>query len=288
MSKVDFHCHSQASDGSLSPQALVDLALDKAISSLAITDHDTTAGYEAVYPYAKNRGLDLISGVEISALWQNRTVHIVGLNLVVDNAPLQTMLAAIRRLRWQRADAINARLQQRGHPCMAARLKEIVGDGVVGRPHIAQVLVERQYVTSINQAFDKFLKQGRTGFVAANWPELAEVVATINSAGGQAVLAHPGKYKLTSRKLNGLLTDFKLAGGSGLEVVTQKFASSEAIGMADRAKRHQLMASVGSDYHGPEQTWRQLGALAALPPGVTPIQQAWLGTQAASFNAQNL
>ncbi|SFR50263.1 PHP domain-containing protein [Thiomicrospira sp. ALE5] len=276
MNKVDFHCHTQASDGSLCPKSIVDLAIKNQLDSLAITDHDTTAGYEQILPYAQQQGFDLISGVEVSALWQNRTIHIVGLNMAVDDASLQAMLTKIRALRWQRADAINLRLQQRGHPCMASRLKELVAEGVVGRPHIAQILVERQYVKSINHAFDKFLKQGRIGYVAANWPALDEVVDVINAAGGQAVLAHPGKYRLTSRKLNGLLTDFKLAGGSGLEVVTQKFASAEAIGMADRAKRHDLFASVGSDYHGPEQTWRQLGALAPLPAGVTPIQQAWL------------
>lgn len=274
--KVDFHCHTQASDGSLSPQALIDLAVEKTIGCLAITDHDTTAGYQQVVDYANTQGLELISGVEISALWQNRTVHIVGLNFSVENASLQALLKRIRALRWQRAEAINQRLQQRGHACMLDELTTLVADGVVGRPHIAQILMARQYVNSINQAFDKFLKQGRTGFVAADWPSLEEVVSAINEAGGQAVLAHPGKYKLTSRKLNGLLTDFKAAGGRGMEVVTQKFASSEAIGMADRAKRHQLMASVGSDYHGPEQTWRQLGALAPLPAGVIPIQQAWL------------
>jgi predicted metal-dependent phosphoesterase TrpH len=274
--KVDFHCHTQASDGSLSPQELIDLAVEKTIGCLAITDHDTTAGYQQVVDYANTQGLELISGVEISALWQNRTVHIVGLNFSVNNASLQALLTRIRALRWQRAEAINQRLQQRGHPCMLDELTTLVADGVVGRPHIAQILMSRQYVNSINQAFDKFLKQGRTGFVTADWPSLEDVVSAINEAGGQAVLAHPGKYKLTSRKLNGLLTDFKAAGGTGMEVITQKFASSEAIGMADRAKRHQLMASVGSDYHGPEQTWRQLGALAQLPAGVTPIQQAWL------------
>lgn len=276
MTKVDFHCHSQASDGSLSPNALVDLAITKQITSLAITDHDTTAGYEQAKDYAQSQALDLVSGVEISALWQARTVHVVGLNIAVDHPGLQAMLTHIRDIRWQRAEAINHRLQQRGHPCMMTRLKALVGSGVVGRPHLAQVLIERHYVTSINQAFDKYLKPGRTGYVAAQWPELTEVVAQINAAGGQAVLAHPGKYKLTSRKLNLLLTDFKNDGGTGLEVVTQKFVTSEAIGMADRAKRHALMASVGSDYHGPAQTWRQLGALAPLPEGVVPIQQAWL------------
>ena len=272
--KVDFHCHTTASDGSLTPTALIDLALEKQIDWLAITDHDTTAGYQQAKDYAESKGLKLTSGVEVSVLWQGRTIHIVGLNVDVEHAGLQAMLKQIRSLRWQRIEQMNEKLMKRGHPCLLDRVKELVGDGVAGRPHVAEVLVERQYVNNISQAFDKFLKSGRSGFVKAQWPELADAVAMINQAGGIAVVAHPGQYNLTSRKLNLMLTDFAEAGGQGLEVVTSPNRTSEAIGMADRAKRYGFYASMGSDFHSPEHKWRNLGWLADLPEGVTPIYQA--------------
>lgn len=272
--KVDFHCHTTASDGTLTPEQLIDLAIEKQVDWLAITDHDTTAGYEQAKDYAQQQGLKLTSGVEVSVLWQGRTIHLVGLNVDVTNAPLQQMLSHIRDLRWQRIEQINQKLIKRGHPCCLTRVHELVGDGVAGRPHIAQVLVERQYVSGISQAFDKFLKNGRSAFVSAQWPDLSEAVQRINEAGGLAVVAHPGHYKMTSRKLNLMLTDFAAAGGQGLEVVISPNRTSESIGMADRAKRYGFYASMGSDFHSPEHRWRNLGWLAAMPEGVTPIYQA--------------
>lgn len=251
------------------------MACEKQIKQLAITDHDTTAGYEQVIDYAKERKLALISGVEISALWQGRTVHIVGLNVNVDHQGLQDLLQHIRGLRWQRIEQINAKLMKKNHACIMQRMKELVGDGVAGRPHVAQVLFERQRVSSISQAFDRFLTQGRPAYVSPQWPELQDVVKQITSAGGVAVVAHPGQYKLTSRKLNLMLQDFANAGGTGLEVVTSPNRTSEMIGMVDRAKRYGFYASAGSDFHNPLHRWRGLGWLSDWPDNVVPVYQAW-------------
>lgn len=274
--KVDFHCHTSASDGTLTPVEVVDLALEKQIEWLAITDHDTTAGYEQVKSYALERGLKLLSGVEVSADWQGKTVHIVGLNVDVNSQVLQTMLSDIRQIRWLRIEEMNVKLMKKGHPCAMDAVRELVGDGVVGRPHLAQVLVDRQYVPSISKAFDKFLIKGRPGYADAAWPSLQTVVETLVAAGGIAVVAHPGQYNLTSRKLNLLLQDFAEAGGKGLEVVTSPNRTSESVGMADRAKRYGFYASLGSDFHSPEHRWRNLGWLAPLPEGVEPIFNAFL------------
>ncbi|UQB41325.1 PHP domain-containing protein [Thiomicrospira microaerophila] len=273
--KVDFHCHTNASDGSLSPMAIIDLAVDKQLAMLAITDHDTTAGFEAAFDYALDKGLHLISGVEMSVMWQGRSIHIVGLNVDVNNAALQTFLASIRESRWQRVEMINQKLIKRGHPCLLDRVRQMVGEGVVARPHVADVLIERGYVKDIQQAFDRFLKNGRPAYVAESWPALAEGVKRITEAGGVAVMAHPEKYSMTSRKLNLMLTDFAAAGGKGIEVVTSPYRTSTSVGMADRAKRYGFYASMGSDFHNPNHKWRNLGWLADLPDGVTPIYQAW-------------
>lgn len=280
--KVDFHCHTSASDGDLTPLQIIDLACEKNLDCLAITDHDTTAGYQQAKDYAQQKGLALISGVEMSVLWQGRTVHIVGLNVDVNHSPLQDLLSEIRQLRWHRIIEMNAKLVKRGHECMLDAIRERVADGVVARPHLAQVLVERQRVQTVSQAFDRFLKNGRPGFVKAHWPSLQEGVEHILAAGGVAVVAHPGQYQLTRRKLNLMLEEFAQVGGQGLEVVTSPHRTSDAIGMADRAKRYGLYASLGSDFHSPSHRWRNLGWLADLPEGVTPIYELFNVTQLAN------
>ncbi len=272
--KMDFHCHTTASDGALSPHQLIDLACQHEVKCLAITDHDTTAGYEAVMKYAQQNGVQLISGVEISCEWLGSTIHIVGLDFDESAPILQTGLEKIRTLRWQRAHNILAKLQ--AHPTihcinLEEKLMEEVGDGVVGRGHFAQLLIQEGVVKETGQAFDRYLKKGRAGYVKSEWPPLVEVVQWIRQAGGVAVIAHPKVYKFTSRKLNRLINDFKLAGGQAIEVVNQPRHSSDITGMADRANAHGLHASLGSDFHRPEHTWRGLGWLAPMPDRVQPV-----------------
>lgn len=272
--KPDLHCHTSASDGTLSPMELIDLARQHHVDLLAITDHDTTAGYQAVRDYASQKGIELISGVEISCQWENRTIHIVGLDFDVEHAGLQTGLERIRKLRWQRAEAMIERLQSR--PIFKKRdlkltLSQQMKGEVVGRGHFAQMLIEMGLIKNTQQAFSRFLSKGRIGYVKSEWPELHEVVSWIREAGGLAVIAHPTAYKLTSRKLNRLIENFIEAGGQGIEVVTQSRASSDMIGMAERARRFGLVASVGSDFHHPQQTWKGLGWLAPLPESCQPI-----------------
>lgn len=273
--KVDFHCHTTASDGSLPPTELIDLAAHHEIDCLAITDHDTTKGYESVLDYALEKGIDLVSGTEISCEWQGRTIHIVGLNVDVKHPVLQAGLLWNRVLRWQRALQIVAKLQKKNVPDVFKDLMPMVKTGMVGRGHFAQLLITKGFVSSQQQAFDKYLLKGRPGYAAVTWPSLAEVVGWINQAGGVAVIAHPHIYKMTATKLNKMIVDFKAAGGEAIEVVNQPRVCSEQFGMADRAQRHGLYASLGSDFHRPEHTWRGLGWLAPLPEKCTPVWQAW-------------
>lgn len=272
--KVDFHCHTTASDGTLSPLEIIDLALEHNVECLAITDHDTTAGYEAAMNYALQSGVQLIVGTEVSCQWQGHTIHIVGLDFDVTNKPFQAGLSDIRTLRWKRAHQIIEKLEQRPNfnvKNLLEKIQQRVGPGIVGRGHFAQILIEEGLVSNAGQAFDKYLKRGRVGYVKSAWPELKEVVGWITAAGGVAVIAHPKVYKFTSRKLNLLITDFKSAGGQGIEVVNQPRFSSDIIGMVERANTHGLYASVGSDFHCPKHKWRGLGWLAPLPEKSKPI-----------------
>jgi len=272
--KVDFHCHTTASDGALTPQQLIDLAVKHEVKCLAITDHDTTAGYESVIDYAQQNGVQLISGVEISCEWNGSTIHIVGLDFDMTQQVFQSGLASIRELRWNRAHQIMAQLEARHNfnvDNLKSKIMAQVGSGVVGRGHFAQLLIEEGLVKNAPQAFDRYLKRGRVGYVKSEWPALAEVVTWIKQAGGVAVIAHPKVYKFTSRKLNRLIEDFKNAGGLGIEVVNQPRHSAEISGMADRANAHGLYASLGSDFHRPEHNWRGLGWLAPMPDKVKPV-----------------
>ena len=276
--KVDFHCHTRASDGALTPHELIDRAKDYEVTAMAITDHDTTKGYEQVQAYALEKKIQLYSGAEISCDWQGHTIHIVALDFDIKNDGLQTGLESIRSLRWDRANSMIDKLAKRpnfkNHD-LEALLHQQVGEGVVGRGHFAQMLIELEYVKNSQQAFDKYLKKGRVGFVPCTWPDLSDVVNWIVKAGGIAVIAHPSIYKFTSRKLNRMIEDFKLAGGQGIEVINSPRPTSDTVGMVERANRYELLASMGSDFHRPEHTWRGLGWLADMPASCQPVWQAF-------------
>lgn len=273
--KVDFHCHTTASDGSLTPQELINLAKYHQVDCLAITDHDTTSGYEELIDYAPDNDIKLISGTEISCQWQGRTIHIVGLNFDVNSSVLQTGLKCNRDLRWQRAKEIDEKLQKKNIFNVLEDILPVIKTGIIGRVHFAKELVKRNIVSNQQQAFNRFLIKGRPAYAEVNWPELSEVVGWITQAGGVAVIAHPQIYKMTASKLNKMIIDFKSAGGLAIEVVNQARVCSDQFGMADRAERFGLYASVGSDFHTPEQTWRGLGWLAPLPKKCKPVWEAW-------------
>ncbi|MEA1988356.1 MAG: PHP domain-containing protein [Pseudomonadota bacterium] len=272
--KVDFHCHTTASDGSLSPIEIIDLAVKYEVTTLAITDHDTTAGYEQALGYAAEKGVQLIPGVEASCDWNGHTIHIVGLDFDSHNTILQAGLNTIRELRIQRANSMIEKLSDKPHikiQNLEDKLWNLVGEGVVGRGHFSQLLQQEGLVKNGQQAFDRYLKKGKVGHVGCQWPELAEVVNWITQANGIAVIAHPTIYKFTSNKLNKLINDFKEAGGQAIEVVNQPRHCADINGMAQRAVKNELYASMGSDFHRPEHSWRGLGWLAPMPQTVTPV-----------------
>ena len=272
--KVDFHCHTTASDGGLSPIEIIDLALKHEVTTLAITDHDTTAGYEQALDYATEQGVQLITGVEASCDWNGHTIHIVGLDFDLENPTLQAGLNTIRELRTQRANSMIEKLSDKPHikiENLEDKLWELVGEGVVGRGHFSQLLQQEGLVKNGQQAFDRYLKKGKVGHVGCQWPELAKVVSWITQANGIAVIAHPTIYKFTSNKLNKLINDFKEAGGQAIEVVNQPRHCADINGMAQRAVKNELYASMGSDFHRPEHIWRGLGWLAPMPQTVTPV-----------------
>jgi predicted metal-dependent phosphoesterase TrpH len=276
--KPDFHCHTTASDGSLTPCELIDRAVSQGITHLAITDHDTTKGYEEARDCAQQQGICLVPGSEISCQWRGHTIHVVGLGVDVTHPRLQSGLQYNRVLRWKRALAMEDRFRQKKGWSLLPDILPQVKEGMIGRNHFAQALMAQGHVSTQKQAFDRFLKKGKPMFVDVVWPSLAEITQWITQAGGMAIVAHPHLYKLTSNKLNQMLVEFVNAGGQGLEVVNQPRVCSEQFAMAQRAEKFGLYASMGSDFHRPEQHWRNLGWLQPLPARCRPVWE-WLAAR---------
>lgn len=267
---IDLHCHSTASDGALAPAQLMARAHERGVTHLALTDHDTLNGLEEAGSAARNLGMTLIAGIELSCVWQRQTIHVVGL----DFDPLQpAFLAAVKaqeESRWLRADAIAQRLSAlRVEDLLARATAQAEGD-VPGRPHFARVLVEAGIVKDMAQAFQRHLGAGKRGDVKAFWPELETVVEWITAAGGIAVVAHPRKYKLTATRLRALVADFQAAGGEAIEVSTSGQSSGDLGFLAELCRRQKLLASQGSDFHFPSG-WSELGRMMALPEGLEPV-----------------
>lgn len=271
----DLHCHSDYSDGILSPSELVSRAHAQSVDVLALTDHDTLAGIAEATEAAQQCGLDLIPGIEFSCQWNGRGIHIVGLNVDTANAVLVAAVEEQRQRRIERSETIAQKLHKAGVEGSLAWVREKAGKGTIGRPHFAQYLLERGHVKNINQAFKKYLGAGKPGDVKNIWPSIEEAVAWIRAAGGQPVLAHPDKYKLTRTKLRALCADFKDCGGTGLEILSGKQASNVTQNMLLLAAEFGLRGSLGSDFHQPGQPWQELSCCGVLPEGVEPVWGSW-------------
>ncbi|PHS24233.1 MAG: phosphatase [Methylophaga sp.] len=270
MTCYDLHSHSTASDGSLSPEALIARAIEHDVDVLALTDHDGTEGIAAAQQAAQSTDLTLIAGVEISVTWGNGTVHILGLNIDPEDTELQQGLAEMRDFRVGRAQEIAKRLDKAGIPGALEGAKKYASEIMLGRLHFAKFLVEHNYAKNVQDVFKRYLVRGKPGYVPGQWSTLADAVAWINVAGGQAAIAHPARYKITATKLRRLITDFKEAGGVGFEVVSGRQHVEEVKHLARLADKFELFASCGSDFHTPD-SWAELGKLSPLPESCTPI-----------------
>ena len=271
MTCYDLHSHSTASDGSLSPTELVARAIEHNVDVLALTDHDGTEGIVEAQCAAQGSPLRLISGVEISVTWTNTTVHIVGLDIDHNNKILQQGLTTMRNIRVTRAQEIAKRLNKAGIPDALAGAKKYASEVMLGRLHFAKFLVEYGYAKNTNAVFKKYLVRNKPGYVPGEWASLEEAVSWITAAGGQAVIAHPARYKMTATKRRRLITEFKAAGGIGFEVVSGRQHPEEVKTLATLAQQFELLASVGSDFHTPDNEWVELGVLSTLPSSCKPI-----------------
>lgn len=262
---IDLHTHSHFSDGSLSPTALVDYAASKGITLLALTDHDCVDGIAEANTQANKLGMRLLAGVELSVLWGNTPLHIIGLGLDPTDKGLSSCLATQCQARETRAEGIAERLEAQGVKDALNKTKQMGIHKVITRPHFAQMLVREGRCKDIKSAFKRYLRRGKPAYVRVNWVEMAEGISTIKQAGGIPIIAHPMRYGLTNTKLQCLLGDFKAQGGLGVEVISGFTSDQQIATISALCKSYDLMASIGSDFHGPETTPSVMGQLKSLP-----------------------
>jgi predicted metal-dependent phosphoesterase TrpH len=272
MASFDLHCHSTRSDGLLAPAEVVARAAVRGVRTLALTDHDEVSGLREARERAGDVGVGFINGVEISVTWSGRTLHIVGLHIDPDNSELATGLEQIRSGRQSRAENIACGLEKAGIAgSLAGARSYVTNPELVGRTHFARFLVERGHARDVQTVFRKYLTDGKPGYVPHQWASLDQAVHWIKVSGGIAVLAHPGRYGLTRAERESVLSSFKDTGGSAVEVVTGSHTPDQYATWAGYAQRFGLLASAGSDFHGPGESRRDFGELPGLPAGCTPV-----------------
>ena len=275
LTNADLHCHSVVSDGTLQPEALAARAKANGVELWALTDHDEIGGQQRARDAASAVGLPYLTGTEISVTFAGLTVHIVGLGFDPGNAVLAAGLAGTRGGRDERAREMAAGLAKVGiRGAYEGALQYAGNPALIARTHFARFLVDTGVCGDTHEVFRKYLVEGRPGFVPHRWATLGDAVGWITQAGGMAVIAHPGRYKFTASEEYALFSEFIAHGGRGVEVVTGSHNASDYLKYADMAVEFDLLASRGSDFHSPEESRTDLGALPDLPGKLTPVWEA--------------
>ena len=243
---------------------------------LALTDHDEIGGLDAARAAAEEAGIVFIDGVEVSVTWRGTTVHVVGLRIDPGNPVLAGGIESVRSGRIERARRIGEELAQAGVAgAFEGAMKFAANPGLVGRTHFARFLAESGVVPDAKSAFKRFLVPGKPGYVAHEWTDLVTAVGWIRAAGGQAVLAHPGRYSLSSGALGDLMNEFRTAGGVAIEVITGSHSRDQYGMFAEIARDLGFLASRGSDFHAPGEGYADFGKLPYLVKGLTPVWHDW-------------
>ena len=270
---ADLHCHSTVSDGLLAPAEVVRRAHANGVELLALTDHDELKGLAEAKAEAKTLGLRFVDGVEVSVSWgDDTTVHVIALGVDPANVQLVEGLARVRAGRDARALRMAAELDKVGiHGAYEGALRFAGNPALVSRAHMARFIVEQGLAKDTRSVFDHWLAKGKPGYVSHAWATLEEAIGWIHGAGGVAVVAHPGRYRLTKAELRKLLTEFKTCGGDGIEVLSGSQWAGDVGEMATLARTFGLLASTGSDFHGPGESRIDLGRMPALPQDLVPV-----------------
>lgn len=274
---ADLHCHSLISDGVLTPAVLAQRAAQNGVQLWSLTDHDELSGLDDARAACRDLDLPFVAGIEISATWAKRTVHIVGLNIDPQHQALKQGVARIRAGRVDRARQIAQRLEKMGvQNSYEGALRYAANPQLLSRTHFARFLLEQGYCKTMQEVFDRYLGDGRSGNVRVDWATLEEAVQWIVGAGGRAVIAHPGRYIYDATQADAFFDAFRQFGGQGIEVVTGSHRPEQYREYADVARRYGFLASRGSDFHAPSESHIDLGALPDLPSDLKPVWHDWV------------
>lgn len=256
---IDLHVHSTASDGTLTPSRLVTLAEEKKLKAFALTDHDTTAGLKEALLASENTSVEVIPGIELSTTWLGRDVHIVGLDIDFENYYFQETLSRFQDSREIRNKKILALLQKEGLPISKEAMKEAFPDSIWTRAHFARFLLDHKLVSSMNEAFDRYLGDHAKCYVPREKVSPFQAISLIHEGGGIAVFAHPILCRLDKNRLESLTAELKQAGLDGIEAYYSTYRYADEQTIIQIAKRHGLALSGGSDFHGSNKPQIQLG-----------------------------
>lgn len=277
-SKIDLHCHSTASDGQYTPTDLVNKAIALGITHLALTDHDSVLGVEEAQKAASNK-LCLIPGCELSTTYLNEQIHIVGLFVDIKAPSLVTYIEGQKDKRVQRAMAISQKLEAQGIKNAYEECKKLADpNAIITRGNFARYICLQKRAQDTTDAFETYLKKGKSCYVRTDWPDIKDAVNAIVQSGGIAVLAHPNRYQMTATKLRGLIEYFKECGGEAMEVCNCQINPTTYDFMNQLALKYDLYASFGSDFHY-DASYRQLGYNLRMNNEVKPV---WTCKQAIS------
>ena len=269
---ADLHCHSVVSDGTLTPEALAERAKANGVHLWALTDHDELGGQARAREAAKTLNIDYVSGVEISVTWAGQTIHIVGLGIDANHLGIVEGLRRTRGGRGDRARLMAEQLLKAGIPGAYEGALHFAGNPeLISRTHFARYLVEQGVCRDTEEVFKKYLVENKPGFVPHQWASLDDAVAWIKAAGGVAVIAHPGRYNLSTLQMSELYERFKEIGGLGIEVITGSHSPDQYISYGKIAQKYGFLASRGSDFHDPRESHIDLGTLPHLPDHLTPV-----------------
>ena len=268
----DFHCHSIVSDGLLPPQVVARRAAENGVDLWALTDHDDLGGLGEARATAAEVGMAFINGVEISIEWHGIPIHIVGLGFDATDSTLVNGLDTLRLGRIERAKRMGDALAAVGIPGVyEGALCFVTNPSLISRAHFGRYLVSIGIARDMAGVFQHYLTPGKPGYVDHRWATLEEAVTWINGAGGVAVIAHPGRYKMSGAEMRRFLDDFKDVGGRGIEVTCGSHSPDHIMHFARLARHYEFHASRGSDFHGPDESYVDLGKLPQLPEDLKPV-----------------
>lgn len=265
MKYIDLHVHTSASDGTMTPREVIKLASEKGLSAISVTDHDTTDGIDEAVSAGIEFNIEVVPGIELSCALDKKEIHILGYYIDYRNKEFSDRLNELKKVRDNRNDMIAEKFNAMGIPVSMKEMHEMYPDAIITRAHFASYIYEKGYAGSIKEVFDRYLNDNGPCFVAREKLNPAETINMIHKTGGLAFLAHPVRYRLGKSELEKTVKLLAEYGLDGLEAVYSTYTLSDETQIRMLAKENRLIISGGSDFHGSNKPFIELGKVKGHP-----------------------